>query len=259
MKKISLPIALLLLSACADLEIHSPLPTVEPPLTVGKKGQLAVDGGVQQNARLVVTDDASARPPNLTGQRGSQSGSVFGGAIMGLSERLDLGARLALPGILRFRALWQILGEGRSARKPGDWSFGVFSSLSYSQRKESGDQDGLFGPGGNPWEAEVKSSAFDGGFSVGYQWGEKTALFTGFAVGTYKGEFEIDQKATNSDPGGVYSDSFNGHAHTVSLGATFGQETILALVGSYHESQLAGTNEEYGVSLTGSVTVNVGK
>lgn len=249
----------LLLTGCAELRITTLTPIVEPPEVIGRKGRVALDGGIQQEGLWKVTDDASGRPPTLTGQHGKlQTGYFLGGGI-GLAERLDVGLRITGVADAAARVKFQVLGDGLSQAKESGISLALFSSYSYNRDSSDGDQKGEFGPGGYPWKAEGEISSWQGGASLGYRFSPQMMAFLGYAYGDYNGKYKIEQTAANGDPGGSYTGNMSGRGQTASLGFVAGAETRINITASYHDLRWSHELGSIGTSLAANILVPIGK
>ncbi len=245
--------------SCAELRIATLTPIVEPPEAIGRKGRIALDGGIQQQGEWKVTDDASSRPPTLNAQHGNLQTGYFLGGMIGLTEKLEVGLRASGVTDLAARLKWQIFGDAMSQGNEGGLSFAVFSSYSYNKDSANGDQDGEFGPGGYPWKAEGQISSWQGGVSAGYRFTPSILGFLGYAYGNYNGKYKIEHTPANADLGGTYTGTMSGRGQSGSLGLVFGVESKLNLMASYHDLRWSGGLGSIGTSLVANILVPIGK
>lgn len=224
-KNISLLILAASLSACSNLAVTNPTPIIETPELSGADGfKFGASAAITSGTKYEASPDASARPPVLTAPTSKGVMSTLAGAHADFAKRFRVGlGGDPISGGLWGQAQIQVFGEGRSKAKAGNFSMSIFGHAGNNSPDKDGDQAGVFGPGGNPWKAEIKTDWYDYGTSLGYRVTDSTNLFVGVAKQLPLFRTNIDQ-TQGIAPNGTYSASDRGEANKVTGGFSWGNE-----------------------------------
>lgn len=221
--KFILPVLLAtVLSACAELEVVTPNPRVEPPETRGEAWRFKLGGSASSSHRYKATQQANKRPPDLTDPSvtGHYDFSPTGG--LSLADRFDMAVEWNMIGTgVNLLAKFQLLGDGTLSAKQGNVPIAIFARTGRSKGSNDGDQSVTFGPGSYPWRGEIVSNFVQGGVSGGYRPKDFLLVWGGAAVGKYWNDIKITQDPGGGDPGGTYTKDSTGDGFTVSGGVMF--------------------------------------
>lgn len=213
-----------LLTACAELEVITSNPRVEPPETGGQARRWML-GAVSSSAhRYTATQSAAARPPDLSHPEVKHSQDFHPTGYYSATKALDLGLEInVLGGSISAMSKLQLHGEPLSESKAGNLPIAVFARLGRAAGDNKGDQSETFGAGGYPWSAEVTNTFATAGVSAGYRTNDWLLIYGGFAIGKYWADLSIDQKASNNgaSPAASYSKLATGEGWTISAGSHF--------------------------------------
>ena len=144
---------------------------------------------------------------------------------------------------------YQFLGSTFSESQEGSISGMLHARFGGSSLTKSGDQKGVFGPGGYPWKGTIKGSFAAAGLSFGYRLNEQALAFAGGSYGNYGVSTQITQDAANGDAGGSYSDSSKGNAQTYGGGVVVRfNHIMLVLGGDYSIVKYDGVSTLYDTS-----------
>ncbi len=214
-----------LLSACSSLSVTTPTPIIETPEISGSDSfKFGASATLTSGNKYEATGDASFRPPTLTSPAASHVLSTLGGVHADFLQRFRLGlGGDPFNGGLFGQAQIQVFGDGRTTAKKGNFSMSVFGHAGNNNPDKNGDQSGAFGPGGNPWSAEIKSDWYDYGTSIGYRVSDATNLFVGVAKQLLLYRIKIDQ-TQGVAPNGIYQASDRGEANKIMGGFSWGGE-----------------------------------
>jgi hypothetical protein len=219
------------LSACTSVEVLAPNPQVEPPEIRGDRGLIIdVDGGGAHTYKA--TQDAAARPPNMTEPSVKRDGIVSSSVLYSPVEPIALGLELSpmlqgANGVAKF----QLNGEGSRASAIGDLPIGAYVRLGTTKNQAHGSGDQLFGADLGRWSGEINSYYAMAGLSIGYRMAPHALVYAGGAFGHYLVKTKVSQDAHDTDPGGSYSVSDTGNAMTAGVGAQFNWKYVLFFVG----------------------------
>ena len=203
--------------ACSELQIDNPNPRTEVPELPGQGFHVQLEGS---NAhKFQSTSDASARPPSFQNRTLEKSSNTTAAAGYSPIDNLDFGLEWdPFHGNGALVGKYQFLGESGHESKEGNISGLLHARFGGGSVSKSGDQKGVFGPGGYPWKGKIQTTYTAIGASFGYRVNEQLLGFAGASFGNYGVKTNINQDAANGDAGGSYSDSVNGNAQTVGLG-----------------------------------------
>lgn len=210
------------LSACSSIRIDTPVAQVIPSENVAEK-DLELGFRAEPMREHTVTSDASARPPTFD-DNNIGSANLLSSLSYGLNDQLQIsggmiGAFAGLQGQVRY----QFMGTPRNQGQVG-WSGAVHAEGYALQSKNSGDQNGTFGPGGYNWKGSANMTSGGAGASFGYRWDKSWMAF----VGTTYNVFEIktlidqDQTADGTNLGGQYKHANNGDSTATGVGIVMG-------------------------------------
>jgi hypothetical protein len=212
-------------SACSHLAVTIPTPIVEAPEISGQESfHLGARGNLQSGHRYEATGDASSRPPTLTSPTTNHVLSTLGGVYGDFAKRIRFGLNGdPINGGLFGQAQIQLLGEGRSTAKRGNFSLSVFGHAGKHTPDKDGDQSSTFGPGGNPWKAEIDTDWYDFGASIGFRVSDASTLFVGAAkqLTLYRTKIDHTQGAA---PNAIYQTHDRAEANKALAGVSFSGE-----------------------------------
>ena len=215
----------LLLTACSHISVITPVATISPSEISGNAGVNAILE-VNPSRTQDITDDASARPPTFDSSNDSSYLSTARLNI-GLWDKIQFGLGVTSDIGLVGHLDYQFLG------KPWDESSEGFSAAThlkafYSSTSRSGDQKGVFGPGGYNWKASATLNAIEVGASVGYRWNKSVMGFIGYSINFFNIASNIDQdpNSDGTDHGGSYFYKNNGSSSATGLGFLLGTNAI---------------------------------
>lgn len=219
------------MSGCTSLSLSVPGPLIESPEVSTAEGKISVGLGVDDAARFTYIADASARPPNLNNAEVETSQYLFGRGGYGINEWLEIGARI-IPGDAKnlfiggagVTARAQVYGSGP---EPG-FKVSVYGGVLGVRTDASGDQNGIFGPGGHNWDARAQAVVSTVGTSVGYRFSPTGALL--YVAGSYadqkvSGSIDHDLSSDGLSPAASYTlGEIRGNTRTAALGLRIGEK-----------------------------------
>lgn len=219
---------IVLMSACSNLTVVQPNPSIENPELRGARSQFGFQLGSYTGHEYTSTGDASRRPPVLNEAQLEQAETSFSAGLgYEFLERFrvsfDLDPLRALP---QLKAQWQWLGPGSYEAKQGDWSSSIGFQLSSSNARKTGDQGGVLGPSGFPWEGEIRGTQSSLMLSVGHRVLDHLLFFVGGALGQMSVRTKISQQPSSdsSSQGGIYEVRDQGRGTTLGAGALVGKK-----------------------------------
>lgn len=221
---------LALTTGCASIRTDSSNPSLQSPITT-KAGNTAFHGELGSSDRIKFTDDASARPPDISLVH-SRSNDARLNLAYGVSDRFDIGAGVTSSAGLNLTSRFRFSGDEKST-----WSSAATLFLNYDVSTKDGDQNGEFGPGGYNWNAKASSTLAALGIAIGYRTSENVLLIANAGGGETRAQFEIEQDAANGDPGGNYSSDIKAPLHNLGFGVAFGHDTFITLGVMYTQKQ----------------------
>jgi hypothetical protein len=234
-----------LVSACAQLEVVAPNPRIEPPESRGEKSKWRIQAGAEAATLVKATEDAGARPPDMSDGDVTGHLGLYGGGAYAPWERVEIGLEgspLSRGASLFVRS--QLLGTGTAAAQEGNLPLSLYARVGRSQGENSGDQDGVFGPGNHPWKGTMSATFVHGGLSFGYRPSNIVLLYAGGAFGKYSFETEIEQEANQTDPAMTYKEKYDGTGLTAGAGALFSWRVVQFFVTmEYSKIEIKGLDE----------------
>lgn len=241
-------IAILLLCNCTSLSVKVPGPLVLPPeLTSKGKGGLGVVAADEYTPEFSFTPDASRRPPDLTRPTLQTSTAINARAAYGFADWIEASLRIQPFASAEF---WNGLGLTVQMMAIGDsnsegFRLSPFVGAMRSSTSISGDQNGLFGPGGFRWNASAVATTLTAGLSLGYRLtGTSSLIYTAFSVASHNvdGSIEHSPADNGSDSGANYNlNSTRGSSTSAALGAMFGDKVRLVLELRHNQSVFENT------------------
>lgn len=219
-------------SGCSSISHTLVAPEVQPP-GIADEQVIDIVASTGPGREVTLFTDASNRPPSYstnfaTNQR--RHGVAYGGlgyALKGVSFSGGLlGANSLIEGIWVGGKL-QVLGKqgllGQSPLHLTGWG-----RLGLQRSNKSGNQNGEFGPGGYPWEAERSGSFFNLGLSVGYEIASGFIPYIGYGKGTAHAKATVEQ-AISSDglsPAATYTNSYDADVTSWGGGVQLGSDNV---------------------------------
>lgn len=250
MKKSLLVLFLSLLQlSCANLYSIGPTAIVEQPQVQVQKGvQIYIKFEPAQNFELV--SDASSRPLNISSPPELEKTTTgFMGLNYGLAEQLEIGAAIDTLGLANRSLLikgtlkYQILKVDSDQKHRISFFVNPISGLV----SVSGDQDGIFGPGGNPWSASSEFFGFNRGISYGYQVSKSFFPYIGFADQEHNISARVKHEPgrKNSPAQSASLPNSSGRSRNVTIGSLIGENSRFQIAGSYIENRWQGQEDIY--------------
>lgn len=246
-----------LTTACASLHVDLTMNRFDLPETngmTGSRAQLNVQAETVENYK--VSSDASRRPPDIASPKVERSAAASVHGSVSLAEKLDFSVKTTIGRSPTMFALkYQILGSSLAESKKGDLSLAVSGAYGFGSSRNSGDQNGEFGPGGYGWNGQINSGVSDVALIAGTRLSE-TGLFYGSVFYTnYRLDSRISHAASDNgtSPAAEYSVGANGYQRGANLGfAIFpNTNTIFKIEGVYADVDLSPTRDwawGYGAS-----------
>ena len=231
MKKIFVVLAgLIFTTGCASIRTDSSNPSLQSPM-ITKPGTLGFQAELGSSDRIKFTDDASARPPNISLVH-SRSNDGRANVSYGINDRFDIGAGVTSSAGVNLTSRFRLSGDDKSV-----WSTAGPLSANFAVSDKSRDKNGEFGPGGYNWSAKASSTLVALGVAVGYRASEKILLIANAGYGETRAQLEIEQDPANGDLGGNYSSDIKAPLHNLGFGIALGRETFVTLGVMYTHKQ----------------------
>jgi hypothetical protein len=205
------------LSGCSTLDVNVPLASIKSPEVIAK-GQHQITASAEASKHYIATNDASQRPPvfDLTNESAGvlntdYSISFVDGLLVGAGMNSDFGFHI--QGQYQFLNL---IGEDHTG-----WLSSVYANIYYDETNRSGNQKGLFGPGGYDWGGRTILQGAHAGTSLGYRFNQQVMGYIGYAHNLFSLDTRITQNKSddNLDAGGNYNAAAKGSNKTIGLGA----------------------------------------
>lgn len=224
LQSLGIVISFTLLSSCATLDLTLPISELESPQHQGRKLGIGVDFTALTSKQLTLTDDPSARPPNIDLTK-HKTGNLFltkTGLNYYFLDRFALSGILIDSKIPAMKLKIAILHGFREDAQPGTYHASFNMMGSYQQAENLGNQNGVGGSVGFPWKGTASLMSGTVGLSFGYQFFGKTIPFIGVNYQQFQTKGEINQTATTTDSGGVYKINLrDGKIITYGLGVDY--------------------------------------
>jgi hypothetical protein len=164
-----------------------------------------LSSGYSSGDYIQIASDASSRPLTLSTPFSLSSGGdaiILQGGVA-LAEYFDIifKADLAAPSTIGIKL--KLLGDSYSESKAGNFVLSITGAVGTTPWAEGqGDQDGLFGPGGNGWHWNSSNETLDGAVIAGYRLTEVVLVYGGTFYSKYWFNADIHQDpAVNGSSG----------------------------------------------------------
>lgn len=250
MKRILFVLNLSLLQlSCANLYSIGPTAIVEQPM-VQTKENVSISLKYEPAQYFHLVTDASSRPLNISSPPElKKTATSFIGMNFGLAEQLEMGAAIDMLGLANRSFLikgtlkYQILKVDTDQKHRVSLFVNPVSGLV----SVSGDQDGIFGPGGNPWSASSQFFGFNRGISYGYQVSKFFFPYIGFAEQEHNISARVKHKPGRNDSPAASSSipKSSGRSKNITIGSLIGENSRFQLAGSYIENRWQGQQNIY--------------
>jgi hypothetical protein len=231
MKRLIFLLLVFNVTACSSLRVYVPNPRVEVPELRGDKG-FKITGALVGAHEYKSAEDASNRPPDLTRPKTTTAVDAFAGGLYSPIPRLEFGLELSPlhlgAGMI---AKYQVLGEGSRVVDYGNIPLMVYARVGRGQGENSGDQNGVFGPGGYNWQGTLTETHLQAGLSAGFRTSPAALLYAGVAGGRLWTHTKITQDPHGGDPGGTYNHGSSGNALSGGGGVLFNWPGVQFYVG----------------------------
>ncbi len=204
-KLLSSSIIWILLSGCSSLTVTNAIPEIESPVYHGRKNSgFSFTSSAGKELNLI--DDPSARPPDLNSAKLEVTNKFISKPEIHLypKSRLSLTAGLQNSSVLFLGATISLLNGLIDDPAAGTIYAILNFTTTFEQARKSGNQKGLGGAGGYPWDATAQNFTCMGGFSIGYQTARRLVPFIGYNYQSIQTSGKIEQSAANGDSGGSY-------------------------------------------------------
>jgi hypothetical protein len=251
-----------LLSACTSVISKLPVTRLDSPEVVGETAKLGGALGVGSTRDVVLSSDASSRPPDVTHPSVADGGEALGKVGVGIWKKFEVGLRggLLLNTPWTLSGKFQILGEPALSAKAYNFSLAVTAALGYGNQKNSGDQRGVFGPGGYKWKSEINTYVQDYAVIAGYRLTDTVLIYGGGYYSSYRlgGNVHDDRSDDATSPAADYSISGTGQNYGANLGFQFffGKGFYGAVEGTTSTFQWTSLNSETDVYFGGVLGAN---
>jgi hypothetical protein len=209
---------------CASLHADLPISRFESPETNGVEHRFGFQNSLGSAHNDTISPDASHRPPDFSQPRIDEDVVLGLAASFGLVENLDVSVRGSLgPTPTMFVAKYQLLGPAARSAVEGDVSVAVTAAIGGGRSNRSGDQSGLFGPGGHNWTGTVEEQTTDVALIVGQRLAKHFLLYGGGFYSNYTINSSVDQNPSDdgSSPGASYSQTVTGYQRGGNVGLEF--------------------------------------
>lgn len=224
------------LSGCVSLNATIPIQTAETPESIGveeKRASLLIASNPSHEFTL--SPDASNRPPTLDKPSVASGSQIMASASYGLLNNLDVGistGRGNMPWLLKLKL--QVIGEKKSQAKKGNHSAAIGLGAGLGSSRDSGDQNGVLGPGGHNWEAKVNSRVGQVLLAAGTRLTDQLLLSSTFSVADWSVKGEIDHKVSDDglSPSAQYSKSYQGNQRSATLGLRYETQDQISFFGA---------------------------
>lgn len=217
--------SLVVFSSCSTISGTLIAPDIQTPTVPGEE-DLDIVVHTMPGRGATLFNDASSRPPNYSTNFESiqnPGSALVGGLSYGALKNLSFRGGL-IQGDSFIDGVWggmkaQVIGP--SGVMTSDLILTAYGKVGFITGSRSGDNDGLFGPGGYPWEVDRSGRFINAGVSLGYQITPWFVPFVGYGLGVSRIEAELNQSAAGSSSGGIFKQSFQGEMKTWGGGVQF--------------------------------------
>ncbi|MEQ1723670.1 MAG: hypothetical protein ABL930_10880 [Pseudobdellovibrio sp.] len=222
-KSFQLFFILSILSGCTSLSLVNTIPEVESPTMQGANGRIGFELAGAGGKELILIDDPSKRPVvvNSSNLKTSTAFLTRTGALWYPTGNLVLGGGIQNSSAIYIKGKFNFLNSYREDAEFGLWYMAINFESTYQQAKKTGDNNGLGGASGFPWEGTSQSTSGTGGFSIGYQLFRRVVPFLGVNYQQFQTTGKVVQSlSTNgADLGGSYDLGIvTGHTQVVGFG-----------------------------------------
>ena len=235
-----------LLTACTTVSLQFPSSRFDSPETLGSGANRFLFGlGVASTQNVIFTDDASIRPPDLSRPRIETNNPLVGRFGWGLFEKFDLGLKTSVgPAPVRLTGKLQLLGDPQGRARSGNFSLALSGGVGYASPKWSGDHNGLLGPAGYRWNANVQALLSEAALIAGYRLFDPLLLYAGAFYEDYRvnGRIKHEKSDNGLSPEAEYEFTYDGYQTGVNAGVRIGfgaHPTYLILEGVYSKTALS--------------------
>lgn len=249
MKKIILILLGSGLCGCTSLSVFQPTVMNEIPEISSGTNLSSFDFGWTSGYNYTSTTDASRRPPLWDSSiKNDTSPSARARFPVGKIPAEIIGGIFITGALVMFK--YQFLGPTINNAKKGDVSLAfLLQGSTSSTSTKSGDQNGLFGSGGNHWEAKISSNSLDTSLLLGVRALDSLLLYTGglASLSTVESKINQDRSTDGLSAGGHYEAGAHIQRSGPVLGLLFSmnQRVSLHIEGNYLSSNIS----EPGISL----------
>ncbi len=191
---------------CSSLVVTNGIPEIESPVYQGRKS-FGFSFLASAGKELTLNDDPSARPPDVTDKKFEVANHFISRPAIHFypMSQLSLAIGMQNSSALFASSKINLLNGLIDDPAPGIFYAVINFMSTYELAKKSGNQNGLGGASGYPWEAKVENLTGTAGFSIGYQTRKKIVPFFGFNYQATKTTGKVDQKSSATDQGGSYT------------------------------------------------------
>jgi hypothetical protein len=215
MKSILKPIlaaaVLAILSGCASVFTDLPYSRLDSPETMGEFKRGKVHAGIGRAANLEFATDASSRPLSIIETPEPRYDlQTFAQIDFGLLKRLDVSLREFINSPWMLGLKFQPIGSSRKEAGAGNFSLAITGAVGATTSNRSGNQSGLFGRGGYPWDSNLTTTAQDAAIIAGYRIDARWLTYSSLFKANYYAAGSIHQKASDDGTTPAYQASIGG-------------------------------------------------
>lgn len=220
-------------SGCASVNVFIPQGRFQSSESNGKG--FFISGGGRPGWNVELIHDASERPPDMNSPREYNALDTFFRGGFGVTEFLDLsiGAGLSHGITASLNGKLQVFGEPAKSAKKGNLSLSINGSVGYGSASRTGDQNGVFGPGGFDWTADGTVFYHDVAAMIGYRASDWFVIAAGPYMAYFDTTLKVDHKESDdaSSPAATYSSNDTGTQKGIVL-------DLIAYLGASRRSSL---------------------
>ena len=196
-----------MLSGCTSLSLINAVPEIESPAMQGNNDRIGFELSGIGGKELIVFQDPSKRPLVFNTNNLKTSAAFF--TRTGISwypnNNIAISGGLQNSSAMYLKGKLNIFGSYREDPALGLFYLSVNFESTFQQAKKSGDNNGVTGASGFPWEGSSQNISGTAGVSIGYQVFKRVLPFLGLNFQQFQTTGNVKQSvSTTGDPGGSY-------------------------------------------------------
>ena len=218
-------------TGCTSLSTTIPLHSGEGPQVTGEGWKFRAGFGGASSRDAGITEDASLRPPDLTRPSLKQSSVVVGQVGVGVFDRADVFLKAGLNNVWVYGAKFQPVGPTKSQPKGDSFVVSLVGWGFRSASNRSGDQNGVFGPGGYRWDASAIGQGEGAELLLGFHPKPGVMTYCGGLISRFRLEGNIHHALSDNgtSPAANYPVTGSGLSHGAKVGLEFSFDSGAAL------------------------------